>query len=81
MEKLELDFGIKAFKREIIVAFNIYEKIKIKYPNREVIPCSYIDSNEFYYFFKGQVRRVNVLDSSICVVDYDRGFPWMKRIR
>jgi len=72
---------IKLFNREILASYNIYEQIKNKYPHREVIPCAYVDFNEFYYFSKGHVRRVNILDDSIYTCDHEKGFPWMKRIR
>lgn len=66
----------------VIVAYNIWDQFKDRYPKRVVIVEALANQDTLYYFnSEGNVRQVNVKTGIILECDHDRGFPHMRRIR
>lgn len=68
-------------KREIISSYSLLEILRKRYPKRKIEPDSHVEQGSFYFFRPrdGSVR-LGKMDGSIWACDYERGFPYMKKI-
>lgn len=68
--------------RTLLAPYKWFDHLSKAFPKRIVVSDMHIAHDEFYYFsYDKHVRRVKIKDRSIWVCDYDRGPPWMKRVR
>jgi len=65
----------------LLCSYKLHDYCKKKYPKRTVTSDMHINDDEFYYWSRTGEQRMVRNKTEIWVNDWERGFPYIKRIR